>query len=40
MAKDKIRSVVDSIFSLEEASIAHQKMLSGKDLFGKILMKP
>ena len=40
MAKGKMRSVVDSIFSLEEASIAHQKMLSGKDLFGKILMKP
>ena len=40
MAKGKIRSVVDSIFSLEEAPIAHQKMLSGKDLFGKILMKP
>ena len=40
MAKGKMRSVVDSIFSLEEASTAHQKMLSGKDLFGKILMKP
>ena len=40
MAQGKIRSVIDSIFSLEEASTAHQKMLSGKDLFGKILMKP
>ena len=40
MAKGKISSVVDSIFSLEEAPIAHQKMLSGKNLFGKILMKP
>ena len=40
MAQGKIRSVIDSIFSLEEAPTAHQKMLSGKDLFGKILMKP
>ena len=40
MSQGKIKSVVDSIFSLEDASTAHQKMLSGKDLFGKILMKP
>ena len=40
MKQGKIKSIVDSIFSLEEATTAHQKMLSGKDLFGKILMKP
>ena len=39
MAQGKIKSVIDSIFSLDDASNAHQKMLSGKDLFGKILMK-
>ena len=40
MKQGRIKSIVDSIFSLEEATTAHQKMLSGKDLFGKILMKP
>ena len=40
MSQGKIKAVIDSIFSLEEASTAHQKMLSGKNMFGKILMKP
>jgi NADPH:quinone reductase-like Zn-dependent oxidoreductase len=40
MSQGKVKSIVDSEFPLEEASAAHQKMLSGKDLFGKILMKP
>ena len=40
MANGKIKSIIDSVFQIEEASTAHQKMLSGKDLFGKILMKP
>ena len=40
MKQGKIKSIIDSIFSLEDATTAHQKMLSGKDLFGKILMNP
>lgn len=40
MSKGKIKSVIDSVYSLEEAVAAHTKMLSGKGLFGKILIKP
>jgi NADPH:quinone reductase-like Zn-dependent oxidoreductase len=40
MSQGKIKSVIDSIFSLEQAAEAHTKMLTGKGLFGKILMKP
>jgi alcohol dehydrogenase len=39
MAKGKIKSIVDSIYSFENAVEAHTKMLKG-NLFGKILMKP
>ncbi len=40
MSKGKIKSIIDSTYSLEQAAEAHNKMLRGKDLFGKILMKP
>ncbi len=40
MSKGKIKSIIDSVYSLEQASEAHTKMLKGKGLFGKILMKP
>ena len=39
MSKGKIKSIVDSIYPLEDAVEAHTKMLKG-NLFGKILMKP
>lgn len=40
MAKGKIRAIIDSIFPFEQAAQAHTKMVTGKGLFGKILMKP
>ncbi|MFQ5440229.1 MAG: zinc-binding dehydrogenase [Nitrosopumilaceae archaeon] len=40
MSKGKIKSIIDSVYTLEQASEAHTKMLKGKGLFGKILMKP
>jgi alcohol dehydrogenase len=40
MSKGKIKSIIDSTYSLEQASEAHTKMLNGKGLFGKILIKP
>jgi NADPH:quinone reductase-like Zn-dependent oxidoreductase len=40
MGKGKIKAVVDSTYSFEQAAEAHTKMLTGKGLFGKILMKP
>jgi len=40
MSQGKIKSVIDSIYSLEQAAEAHTRMLKGKGLFGKILMKP
>ena len=40
MSRGKIKSIIDSVYSLEQASEAHTKMLRGKGLFGKILMKP
>lgn len=40
MSQGKIRSVIDSIYPLEQAAEAHTKMLKGKGLFGKILIKP
>ena len=40
MSRGKIKPIIDSIYSLEQASEAHTKMLRGKSLFGKILMKP
>ena len=40
MGEGKIKAAVDSVYSFEQAAEAHNKMLSGKGLFGKILMKP
>ena len=40
MSQGKIKSVIDSVYSLEKAAEAHTKMLKGKGLFGKILIKP
>ena len=40
MSKGKIKSVIDSEYSLDDAVKAHNKMLNGKGLFGKILIKP
>jgi len=39
MSKGKIKSIVDSIYTFEQAAEAHKKMLAG-NIFGKILMKP
>jgi NADPH:quinone reductase-like Zn-dependent oxidoreductase len=40
MSQGKIKAVIDSEFALENAVEAHNRMLNGKGLFGKILMKP
>jgi len=40
MSQGKIKSIIDSIYSFEQAVEAHTRMLTGKGLFGKILMKP
>ena len=40
MSQGKIKSVIDSVYSLDDAVKAHNKMLNGKGLFGKILIKP
>ncbi len=39
MSKGKIKSIIDSIYTFENAVEAHTKMLKG-NFFGKILMKP
>jgi NADPH:quinone reductase-like Zn-dependent oxidoreductase len=39
MSKGKIHSIIDSVYSLENAAEAHTKMLKG-NVFGKILMTP
>ncbi len=40
MSQGKIKSIIDSVYPLEMAAEAHTKMLKGKGLFGKILIKP
>lgn len=40
MGQGKIKAAIDSIHSFENAAEAHTKMLTGKGLFGKILLKP
>jgi len=40
ISQGKIKPIIDSEYSLENAVEAHLKMLKGKGLFGKILMKP
>ncbi len=39
MSKGKIKSIIDSVYTFENAANAHKKMLKG-NIFGKILMKP
>ena len=40
MSQGRIKSIIDSVYPLEQAAEAHTKMLKGKGLFGKILLKP
>ena len=40
MSQGKIRSIIDSEYTLDQAVQAHTKMLHGKGLFGKIIIKP
>lgn len=40
MSQGRIKSIIDSVYPLEKAAEAHTKMLKGKGLFGKILLKP
>jgi NADPH:quinone reductase-like Zn-dependent oxidoreductase len=40
ISQGKIKSIVDSVYTLEHAPAAHTKMLKGKGMFGKILFKP
>lgn len=40
MSKGKIKAIIDSEYPLKNAVEAHNRMLNGKGLFGKILMKP
>lgn len=40
MSRGKIRAIIDSVYPLEKAAEAHNKMLTGKGLFGKIIMRP
>jgi len=40
MSQGKIKAIIDSEYTFEQAAQAHTKMLQGKGLFGKILMKP
>lgn len=40
MSEKKIKSIIDSIFTFDDAVSAHKKMLNGKGLVGKIILKP
>ena len=40
MGQGKIKATIDSTWSFEQTAEAHTKMLTGKGLFGKILIKP
>ena len=40
MSQGKIRSIIDSIYSMKQAPQAHKKMLERKGLFGKIIINP
>ena len=40
MGQGKIKAAIDSTYTFEQAAEAHTKMLNGKGLFGKILLKP
>jgi len=40
MSQGKIKAIIDSVFTFENAVEAHKKMLNGKGLVGKIILKP
>ena len=40
MSQGKIKAIIDSVYPLEDAVQAHNKMLDGKKLFGKIIIHP
>ena len=40
MGQGKIKVIIDSVFTFENAVEAHNKMLNGKGLVGKIILKP
>ncbi len=40
MSQGKIKAIIDSEFTFENAVNAHKKMLDGKGLVGKIILKP
>jgi len=40
MGQRKIKAIIDSVFTFENAVEAHKKMLNGKGLVGKIILKP
>ena len=40
LSDGKLKTVIDSTYSYEQAAQAHTRMFEGKDLFGKILLKP
>jgi NADPH:quinone reductase-like Zn-dependent oxidoreductase len=40
MSQGKIKAIIDSEYTFEQAPEAHTRMLKGKGVFGKILMKP
>ena len=40
MGQGKIKAIIDSVYTFENAVDAHNKMLNGKGLVGKIILKP
>lgn len=40
MSRGKIRAVIDSVYTMERAAEAHGRMLGGREMFGKIIMRP
>ena len=40
MGQGKIKAIIDSVYTFDDAVLAHKKMLNGKGLVGKIILKP
>ena len=40
MSQKKIKVIIDSVFTFDDAVSAHKKMLDGKGLVGKIILRP
>ena len=40
MGQGKIKAIIDSVYTFDDAVSAHKKMLNGKGLVGKIILKP